>query len=166
MPSANEAAATVCRSAEGWHGLWVARIEHFEKVQFTGLKVRPHYDLTSDGSIVSHVHFAWGPLAGWLSASGKMTPDENGAAEVKLVFDDFWVGGDNAAPRTSPAGEVSAFDQFTRSIGRTAFFEGLAGFPVNYVDMERGLVAFRFPPLDSQIVAQRCPEGEEPKRAQ
>ena len=70
-------------------------------------------------------------------------------------------------PREAPpenGDELSAVDIATRALGRLAFFEGLAGFPVDYADMDEGLVAFRFPPLNSCIVAERQPEGAPPKR--
>ena len=83
------AANAISSSTAGWKGLWVARIEHFEKVRFTGLRVRPHYDLAADGSIISHVHIALGPISGWASAAGYMEPSADGAALVTLFFDDF-----------------------------------------------------------------------------
>ena len=73
-PDARAAAAAASGSTAGWAGLWVARIEHFEKVRFAGLRVRPHYDLAADGGIVSHVHISLGPFSAWASASGYMTP--------------------------------------------------------------------------------------------
>ena len=45
-------AAAVASSTVGWKGLWLARIEHFEKVKFTGLKVNPHYGLDDEGGII------------------------------------------------------------------------------------------------------------------
>ena len=162
-PSARAAAAAVCSSTAAWEGLWVARIEHFEKVQWSGLRVRPHYDLAADGGIVSHVHVAIGPVKGWLSASGFMSPATDGSAEVRLVFDDFWVGADSETPRNAPSpNEESTFDAFTRWLGRASFFEGLAAFPVDYYD--DGLCAFRFTPLNSCIVAERAAAGEAPQR--
>ena len=162
------AAKALASSTAGWEGLWLARIEHFEKVAWTGLAVRPHYALSASGGIVSHVHVAVGPLRGWLSASGAMRPAATGVV-VDLVFDDFWVGADAPRPRESPSeAEASVFDQFTRALGRAAFFEGLAGFPVDYADdggpADNPLVAFRFTPLNSLIVAERRPDGEAPWR--
>mmetsp|Transcript_19999 Transcript_19999/g.60946 ORF Transcript_19999/g.60946 Transcript_19999/m.60946 type:complete len:245 (+) Transcript_19999:39-773(+) len=162
-PDARAAAAAASGSTAGWAGLWVARIEHFEKVRFAGLRVRPHYDLTADGNIVSHVHVALGPVKGWLSASGRMAPASS--SSVKLVFDDFWVGGDSPSPRAAPQEDsASLVDAATRAIGRASFFEGLADFPVDYADLEDGLVAFRFTPLNSCIVAERQPAGSTPQR--
>ena len=159
-------AAAVASSTVGWKGLWLARIEHFEKVKFTGLKVNPHYGLDDEGGITSHVHICVGPIKGWASASGYMEPAGDGSS-VKLHFDDFWISGDSVTPREAPpenGDELSAVDIATRALGRLAFFEGLAGFPVDYADMDEGLVAFRFPPLNSCIVAERQPEGAPPKR--
>ena len=155
------AVATLCSSTVGWEGLWTARIEHFEKVSSTGLRVRPHYDLTAKGSIVSHVHAAWGPFGVWLSAAGAMKPTAE--SKVTLVFDDFWVGSDAPAPRSSPPQESSSLvDKCIRVLGRAAFFESLSDFPVDYV--EEGIVAFRFPPLNSCIVARRGADGDLPQR--
>jgi hypothetical protein len=164
-PRARAAAAAVASSTAGWSGLWVARIEHFEKVAITGLRVRPHYALDDDGRIVSHVHLTIGPISGWASAAGVMRPSANDASSVTLVFDDFWVGADAPAPReTPPEAGASAFDALTRAIGRALFFEGLADFPIDYADMNRGIVSFRFTAFNSCIVAQRAPEGEAPQR--
>lgn len=160
---ARAAAAATAGSVAQWAGLWVARIEHFEKVQFTGLRVRPHYALDADGGIVSDVHIALGPLRGWASAAGRMDPATDGGATTRLHFDDFWIGADASRPRAAPPEQgASALDGCVRALGRAAFFEGLAGFPVDYADLPAGFVAFRFPPLDSCIVARRAPEGEAP----
>ena len=182
QPGMRAAVASLCASRQAWEGLWEARIEHFEKVRATGLRVRPHYALSADGSIVSHVHIALGPLRGWLSASGAMEPSSDGTRSVSLTFDDFWVGADAPSPRAAPpedGDKVSVVDRATRSLGRALFFEGLAGFPVDYVDglangasndqpidssVSAGLVAFRFPPLNSCIVAARRPDGAQPQR--
>ena len=161
------AAEAASISTSGWAGLWIARIEHFEKMAFTGLQVLPHYEFIGDGGeMISHVHVALGPLKGWASAAGRMKPAANG---VILAFDDFWVGADAPRPRPSPslvAAELSAFDLLTREAGRALFFENLASFPVDYADLssEVGLVAFRFPAFDSLIVARRAPEGEFARR--
>jgi len=155
-------ALALSRSTKGWGGLWQARIQHFEKVAFTGLKVKPYYALTGDGGIISHVHVKLGPLgAAWVSAAGTMEPKADEEGVVSLHFDDFWVGSDAPTPRDSPSdAEASAFDKFTRALGRSFFFEGLAGFPVDYADMKNGIVAFRFTAFDSCIVTKRAPAGE------
>lgn len=130
------AAVAVAGSTASWAGLWRARIQHFEKVEFAGLRVQPQYALSAAGDIVSDVHVRLGPLAGWLSAAGTMRPA--GSASVTLVFDDFWVGADAENPRSAPAEEgASALDALTRAIGRAAFFEGLANFPVDYAGAAR-----------------------------
>lgn len=164
-PSVRSATLAVSSDTATWAGLWVARIEHFEKVAFTGLRVNPHYDLSADGGIVSHVHIALGPFGLWTSASGYMDPASSGGTSVRLHFDDFWVGPDAASPRDAPPPDAGGFDGFTRWLGRLAFFEGLADFPLDYADMAEpgSIVAFRFPPLDSCIVAQRAPAGATPQ---
>ena len=162
-PRAKAAASALAASTANWKGLWEARIEHFEKVRWTGLRVRPFYDLDDEGGIVSHVHLVFGPLRGWASASGFMRPATGDASSVTLVFDDFWVGADQPAPRTEPD-EADAFDAFNRWLGRRLFFEGLAGFPVDYADMKAGVVAFRFTAFNSMIVSLRAPEGAVPER--
>ena len=46
------------------------------------------------------------------------------------------------------------------------FFEGLAGFPVDYADLKKDVVAFRFTAFDSMIVTRRAPAGATPERVQ
>lgn len=164
-PAERSNAVAAARDVGAWRGLWVARIEHFEKVAGAGLRVRPHYGVGADGSIVSDVHVAVGPFAAWFSAAGALAPAANADdAAVTLDFDDFWVGGDAAAPRPPPAEEdASFFDAAVRAVGRAAFLPALAAFPVDFADMEGGVVAFRFPPLDSCIVARRDAGGR-PRR--
>lgn len=114
--------------------------------------------------MVSHVHLMFGPLKGWASAGGYMKPGSDGGSSVRLVFDDFWIAGNTPTPRDAPSDEdAGAFDQFTRALGRAFFFEGLADFPVDYVDMNAGLVSFRFTAFDSCIIAQRAPKGQGPQ---
>ena len=159
------AALAATRSTQGWKGLWEARIEHFEKVASTGLRVRPFYGIDADGGIVSDVHVAVGPLKGWVSASGYMLPVPNKVGEVDLFFDDFWVAGDTAEPRASPSDEESnVIDKLIRDVGRLSFFEGIARFPVDY--FQDDMVAFRFTAFDSQIVARRAPDGARPQRVE
>jgi len=163
--SMRSAVVAASESVTGWRGLWVARIEHFEKVAFTGLRVRPHYEFVGDGSeIISHVHVAIGPLAGWTSAAGSMQASGDGSCLLK--FTSFWVGSDAARPRPTPFGarDVSPADALTQWVGQLLFFESLASFPIDYFDAAEGLVAFRFTPLDSCIVAQRAPKGEQASR--
>ena len=164
-PSSRASASAVAATTAGWKGLWEARIEHFEKVRWTGLRVRPFYDLDENGGIVSHVHIVFGPLRGWASASGAMKPSLGGDASVTLVFDDFWVGADAPRPRAAPD-ETDPFDTFNRLLGRAAFFEGLASFPVDYADLKKDVVAFRFTAFDSMIVTRRAPAGATPERVQ
>ena len=157
-------AVAVSSSSATWTGLWLARIEHFEKVKFTGLRVMPHYEFSASGEIISHVHIAIGPLRTWASASGKMLPTTDGSASVVLNFDNFWMAGDVPQPRDPPtSGDATPVDTLTAALGRALFFEGLAGFPVDYVDMDGGLVAFRFTAFDSCIVAHREPAGATPQ---
>ena len=157
-----DAIAASSSSAE-WAGLWLARIEHFEKVRFTGLRVRPHYEFTRTGEIISHVHIAFGPLRTWASASGTMLPSTDGTNNVVLNFDNFWMAGDVPQPRDTPTKDATPADMLIAALGRALFFEGLAAFPVDYVDMEGGLVAFRFAAFDSCIVAHREPAGATPQ---
>lgn len=132
-------------------------------MRFTGLRVSPHYEFTSSGEIVSHVHIALGPLRTWASASGVMRPAADGTANVVLDFDNFWMAGDVPQPRDAPTSDASPVDTLTAALGRALFFEGLAGFPLDYVDMDGGLVAFRFTAFDSLIVAHREPAGATPQ---
>jgi len=159
------AAVAVSGSSDGWRGLWLARIEHFEKVRpYTGLRLRPYYEFASQGEIVSHIHVALGPLRTWVSASGVMRPAQDGTAKVLLDFDDFWVAGDTPQPRDAPTGgDASRADKLVAALGRALFFGGLAGFPVDHVDLEGGIVAFRFTAFNSCIVSHREPDGATPQ---
>ena len=162
----SRAAAIAASGNSGvWRGLWLARIEHFEKVRpYTGLRLRPYYEFGSGGEIVSHIHVALGPLRAWVSASGVMRPAQDGTAKVMLDFDDFWVAGDTPRPRDAPTGgDASQVDKLVTALGRALFFEGLASFPVDHVDLEGGIVAFRFTFFDSCIVSRREPDGATPQ---
>lgn len=160
----SEAAATaVAASTTEWAGLWLARIEHFEKVRFTGLRVNPHYEFAATGEIVSHVHIALGPLRAWASASGAMLPATDGSSNTVLNFENFWMAGDVPQPRDEPTTDARLVDSLIAALGRALFFEGLAAFPVDHADMDGDLVAFRFTGFDSVIVAHREPEGAIPQ---
>ena len=75
------------------------------------------------------------------------------------------MGADAPRPRAAPD-EADAFDTFNRLLGSSLFFEGLAGFPVDFADLSRDLVAFRFTAFDSMIVSRRAPAGALPERVQ
>ena len=108
--------------------------------------MRPYYEFASRGEIVSHIHVALGPLRAWVSASGVMRPAQDGTAKVMLDFDDFWVAGDTPQPRDAPTGgAASRADRLVAALGRLLFFGGLAGFPVDHVDLVGGIVAFASP---------------------
>lgn len=157
-------ATSVAASTDDWAGLWLARIEHFEKVRFTGLRVNPHYEFVgSNGKIISHVHIVLGPLRTWASASGSMLPATDGSTNTVLNFDNFWMAGDVPQPRDAPTTDASLVDTLTAALGRALFFEGLAAFPLDHADMDGGLVAFRFTAFDSVIVAHREPDGATPQ---
>ena len=53
------------------------------------------------------------------------------------------------------AGEERRWDKVITALGRVGFLEGLAKFPVLYVDED--LTVFRFPPLGVNIAARRMP---------
>lgn len=152
------------KSSKNWTGLWKARIEHFEKVSWTGLKVRPYYEI-ADEAIVSHVFVSLFGLSGWLSASGFMTPSTSVFDPViNLEFNTFFVSsGDNDLPRSEPS-PSSLMDKMITKIGQLAFIPSFALFPVDYANLKTGMVAFRFTPFDSLIVAKRLPEGSKPSK--
>lgn len=160
------ASSAIATSSAEWTGLWSARIEHFEKVRWTGLRVNPHYEFTGSAGdeIISHVHICFGPLRTWASASGTMRPAADGISnEVVLNFDNFWMAGDVPQPRDPPTTDATLVDTLTAALGRALFFEDLAAFPVDYADVDGGLVAFRFTAFDSCIVAHREPSGASPQ---
>jgi hypothetical protein len=94
--------------------------------------------------------------SGWLSASGRLFSNENDS--VKLHFDTFWVdeGGEMSDLRPFLTKEtMNSGDKLITAIGRVSFIEGLAKFPVLYLDPDTGVSVFRFPPLRSNITVVR-----------
>jgi len=152
------------KSSDHWSGLWQARIQHFEKMSWTGLKVNPYYEI-ADKAIVSHVFISVLGFSGWLSASGFMTPSTSVFDPViNLQFNSFFVSfGDNNLPRAEPS-PSSLIDKMITKIGQLAFIPSFALFPVDYANLKTGMVAFRFTPFDSLIVAKRLPEGSKPSK--
>lgn len=113
--------------------------------------IRYTLDNTSLRSSVGY-DLPFGLGRGWLNASGFLS--RASAMELKLRFDTFWVDRGGAPLRSSLApGEGQSWDNFITGIGRLAFFENLASFPVLYVDED--LTVFMFPPLGVKIAAQR-----------
>lgn len=94
--------------------------------------------------------------SGWLSASGSLVSISNNDVEIR--FDQFWVdnGGEkNDLRQFLTEDNRDAGDAIVTAIGRTAFFQGLAVFPVLHLDADAGVAVFRFPPLDSNIAVVR-----------
>lgn len=94
--------------------------------------------------------------SGWLSASGRLFSNESDS--VDLHFDTFWVdkGGEINDLRPFITKEtMNIGDKIVSTIGRVSFFEGLAKFPVLYLDTDTGVSVFRFPPLRSNIAVVR-----------
>ncbi|KAL4518628.1 hypothetical protein Ndes2437B_g00717 [Nannochloris sp. 'desiccata'] len=94
--------------------------------------------------------------SGWLSASGRLFSTENDS--VELHFDTFWVdiGGEKSDLRPFITKETTnTGDEIVTALGRITFFEGLAKFPVLYLDTDAGVSVFRFPPLRSNIAVVR-----------
>ena len=94
--------------------------------------------------------------SGWLSASGRLFSNESDS--VELHFDTFWVdqGGEKSDLRPFITEEtMNLGDKIISTIGRVTFFEGLARFPVLYLDTDAGVSVFRFPPLRSNIAVVR-----------
>ena len=138
-------------------------IEHFERCD--GRACACGHSTTSTRTAAScRTCTSYSGLRGWASASGAMKPSLGGDASVTLVFDDL-VGADAPRPRAAPD-ETDPFDTFSRLLGRAAFFEGLASFPVDYADLKKDVVAFRFTAFDSMIVTRRAPAGATPERVQ
>jgi hypothetical protein len=112
---------------------------------------------TSPPQFYSNVRYE-SPLfgTGWLSASGRLF--SNDSDSVELHFDTFWVdeGGEKSDLRPFLTEKtMNSGDKFISAVGRVTFFEGLAKFPVLYLDNDTGVSVFRFPPLRSNITVVR-----------
>jgi hypothetical protein len=127
-----------------------------------GMRFKPvRYTIGARGEIRSDVRFVTpGGFAGWLSASGRV--DARGVDEVTLAFDSFWVGRDGASPRDNPAragaeggGALGAMDALVNGLGNAGFLPSFARFPVRFFDEDAGVCVFQFPPLRSDVAAQR-----------
>ena len=127
-----------------------------------GMRFKPvRYTIGARGEIRSDVRFVTpGGFAGWLSASGRV--DASGVDEVTLAFDSFWVGRDGASPRDNPAragaeggGALGAMDALVNGLGNAGFLPSFARFPVRFFDEDAGVCVFQFPPLRSDVAAQR-----------
>lgn len=126
-----------------------------------GTRFEPiRYSLAPGGAFSSNVRFSNPVLGvGWLSASGTLVAEDEGA--VRVTFLDFWVDLGEAPRERAPApgaaapgGRVPAWvDPLVESLGRALFLPQLSLFPVMYLDPE--LSVFQFKPLSSNIAVRR-----------
>ena len=94
--------------------------------------------------------------SGWLSASGRLLSAGNDSLELR--FDTFWVDEGSEKSKLRPfltQETMNSGDKIITAIGKLTFFEGLARFPVLYLDTDAGVSVFRFPPLKSNITVVR-----------
>ena len=93
-PFCTRVAATAAASRrDRWAGLWVGRIEHFERVpSWMGLRVRAHFEIAADGGITSHLYCSLKclKLCGWASASGELIPASSSREAPRMQSSDAW----------------------------------------------------------------------------
>ncbi len=161
----NPGSATISDGTGQWRTVHAPHINRMSSI--LGTKFSISYTLTTPPSdksataqppqFYSNVRYESSLFgSGWLSASGRLFSNENDS--VELHFDTFWVdeGGEKSNLRPFLTEEaMNAGDKFITAIGRASFFEGLAKFPVLYLDTDTGVSVFRFPPLRSNITVVR-----------
>lgn len=132
-------------------GVWrVVHAPHIDKLgRVLATKFEPiFYDL-GHGAIESHVRYEGLFGHGWLSTRGTYTYDD----VASVHWDDAWF--DPQSNTFSAEPDDGAFRFIVRRLAKIAFIPAFAHFPVDYLDDD--LVIFRFPLLDSRIVASRIP---------
>lgn len=159
---AGAAGGLAAESLEKGAGVWeVFYMPHIRRIaEPLGLDFCPlRYTITPNGDILSDVQYAF-PIVGkgWLSSSGVVRQkNEN---DIKLHFDSFWVGEkEEGVPRPNPivgsSEEVTPIDNLINQVGKAAFLEDMATFPVLYFSPNAEICIFKFPPLNSAIAAYK-----------
>lgn len=129
---------------------------HFRRVEALA-QFRPVRYVISGTRMRSDVHYSLLGAQGWLSSEGGVEANEDGS--VQVLFEQFWVEGDAAAPREdnplTNGKPVSAQTAAINAIGRAGFLPSLSRFPVLFWDSQAGVCVFEFPPLNTVIAARR-----------
>lgn len=117
------------------------------------------YDLRKDGTITSHARYEFPlfNLYGYLSTSGTYGSVDNRVCRVD--FNEAWVRpAENDSFEQEPYPDIESVPDsivkfLIRNIGRAAFIEAFAVFPVSYLDNE--LIVFDFELLGTRICARK-----------
>ena len=117
-----------------------------------GGKFSVQYDLSKDGTIVSHAKCNFPFFKGFLSVSG--TFDSVNDQVCRVDFDEAWVKINSEEPYPSiQSVPDSMFKSLIRTLGKAAFIEAFAVFPVSFLDSE--LIVFDFELLGTRICARK-----------
>jgi hypothetical protein len=119
------------------------------------------YQLSKDGSMVSHARFEfpWLPIkkSGWLSVSGTYSSQDEDSI-CRVDFDKAWVkfntnGQDDEPYPTLEAVPPSLSKDTVNQLGKFFFVEQVSIFPVSYLD--ESLIVFDFELLGTRICARK-----------
>ena len=113
------------------------------------------YDLNDDGTIVSHAKCNFPFFKGFLSVSG--TYDSVNNEVCRVDFDEAWVKASNDEddepyPSIQSVPE-SMFKSLIRTLGKAAFIEAFAVFPISFLDSDT--IVFDFELLGTRICARK-----------
>ncbi|KAA8492665.1 hypothetical protein FVE85_8172 [Porphyridium purpureum] len=166
---------TASWDAQSAYGDWkVVSAPHLAQVSRAGVVVGPvYYKLLPGQRIesVAHVRSQWLRIDTWLGAAGtyagssEMRKSGSGAQPTNLVgfstvdFTEFWLG--DSADASPPSRQPSPLTFSTRAVnamGRALFFKPLSEYPVEFLDLDAGIVKFEFPALGVRILAARLPQ--------
>mmetsp|Transcript_19887 Transcript_19887/g.30291 ORF Transcript_19887/g.30291 Transcript_19887/m.30291 type:complete len:224 (+) Transcript_19887:40-711(+) len=127
-----------------WRVAYAPHISKLGSVLFTNFD-QIIYDIGPQNQITSHVHYSTiGNHEGWLSTRG--TFEFNGFQSSVKWYDIWW---DPSAQL--PSNNDGAYSDLIQSIGRLAFIDTFAHFPVQYLDAN--LCVFLFPLFGTRIAA-------------
>lgn len=114
------------------------------------------YDLNDDGTIVSHAKCNFPFFKGFLSVSGTFDSVNNQVCRVD--FDEAWVKATSFDENEEPYPNIqsvpdSIFKSLIRTLGKAAFIEAFAVFPISFLDSET--IVFDFELLGTRICARK-----------
>ena len=113
------------------------------------------YDLNDDGTIVSHAKCNFPFFKGFLSVSGTYGSVNNKVCRVD--FDEAWIKASNNESEEPYPNIQSVPDSILKSLirrlGKAAFIEAFAVFPISFLDSET--IVFDFELLGTRICARK-----------
>jgi carboxymethylenebutenolidase len=114
------------------------------------------YDLNDDGTIVSHAKCNFPFFKGFLSVSGSFSSVNNQVCRVD--FDEAWVKATRFDANDEPYPNIqsvpdSVLKSLIRTLGKAAFIEAFAVFPISFLDSE--MIVFDFELLGTRICARK-----------